>query len=193
MTTTLPPADDLDTGRILDLLVLAFAADPGIRWLFPDHHRYRTAFPAMLRLVAGPTLEQGRIDVVGGGAGAALWLAPGATSDEEAWGPFFLEHVDADRLDDVFAWGAQVGEHHPTEPHWYLMAVGVDPYRQGNGHGSALLRRGLERCDRDGVPAYLEAGHPRNRALYERHGFETIGEIQVGDAPPAWPMLRPPR
>jgi hypothetical protein len=55
------------------------------------------------------------------------------------------------------------------------------------------LRRGLERCDRDGLPTYLEASHPRNRTRYERHGFETIGEIQFGVCPPGWPMLRPPR
>jgi len=65
LTTALPRADDLDSDRILDLLLLAFAADPGIRWLFPDHHRHRTAFPAMLRLVAGPTLEQGRFVLTG--------------------------------------------------------------------------------------------------------------------------------
>jgi ribosomal protein S18 acetylase RimI-like enzyme len=192
MTTMLPPADDLDVDRIIDLLVLAFATDPGMRWLFPDPHRYRTAFPEMVRLVAGPSLERATTDVVGGGAGAAVWLPPGVTGDDDSWGPFFAEHVDADRLDEVFAWGAQVGEHHPTEPHWYLLAVGVDPYRQGNGHGSALLQKGLARCDRDGVPAYLESVHPRNRALYERHGFEAIGAFQVDGAPPGWAMLRHP-
>jgi hypothetical protein len=50
---------------------------------------------------------------------------------------------------------------------------------------------GLARADRDGLPAYLEASAPRNRALYERHGFEVVGEIQAGDSPPLWPMLRP--
>jgi len=34
----------------------------------------------------------------------------------------------------------------------------------------------LQACDRDGVPAHLEASTDRNRALYERHGF-TLTEI----------------
>jgi hypothetical protein len=29
--------------------------------------------------------------------------------------------------------------------------------------------------------------------LYRRHGFEVLGTIQIGDAPPIAPMLREPR
>ena len=38
--------------------------------------------------------------------------------------------------------------------------------------------------------AYLEASSLRNKSLYERHGFECIGEIQIGDSPTAYPMVR---
>ncbi len=193
MTATVPPNHRVDTGRILEVLLSAFSSDPGFRWMFPDPHRYRTAFPEMVRLAAGTAIEDATVDVVGGGVGAAVWRAPGvASAADETWGELFLALVDPARLAAVFAFGEQFGSYHPSEPHWYLVAVGVDPYQQGSGHGSALLRTGLERCDRDGLPAYLEAGHPRNRALYERHGFEVLGEIQVADSPPAWPMLRPP-
>lgn len=34
---------------------------------------------------------------------------------------------------------------------------------------------------------------PRTRGLYERHGFELLGTIQVGTSPPIFPMLRTPR
>jgi ribosomal protein S18 acetylase RimI-like enzyme len=108
------------------------------------------------------------------------------------WAAHVEAHLDPARLGDVFAWGEQVGQFHPTEPHWYLAQIAVTPGRQGRGHGSALLRSGLERCDRDGLPAYLESSSPRNRALYERHGFDVIDEVRVADSPPIWPMLRPP-
>ena len=45
---------------------------------------------------------------------------------------------------------------------WYLHHVGVDPDHQGGGIGSALVKSGLARAAEDGIPAYLEAGNPRN-------------------------------
>jgi ribosomal protein S18 acetylase RimI-like enzyme len=82
---------------------------------------------------------------------------------------------------------------HPHEPHYYLSIVAVAPEHQGRGIGSALIRPILERCDRDGVPAYLEATTERNRALYERHGFRVSEEVRwPDDGPPLWLMWREP-
>jgi hypothetical protein len=47
--------------------------------------------------------------------------------------------------------------------------------------------------DRDHMLAYLESSNPKNIPLYERHGFELLGTIQVGTSPPIFPMLRTPR
>jgi len=51
----------------------------------------------------------------------------------------------------------------------------------------------LNVCDGQNVLAYLEATSPRNIPLYERHGFEAIGSVQVADSPQIIPMLRKPR
>jgi len=74
----------------------------------------------------------------------------------------------------------------------YLPFIGVDPAQQGKGSGAALLKSVLAKCDKTHVPAYLESTNPRNRTLYERHGFRAMGEIKVGDCPPIVPMLRRP-
>ena len=71
--------------------------------------------------------------------------------------------------------------------------IGVDPTHQRKGCGAALLRETLRQCDRDHVPAYLEASNPANMNLYRRHGFEVQGTIQVGSSPPLFPMLRTAR
>jgi GNAT superfamily N-acetyltransferase len=82
---------------------------------------------------------------------------------------------------------------HPHEPHYYLPFVGVDPEWQGRGLGGAVLAPVLERCDAEGMPAFLEASTPRNRALYERHGFAATEEFTLGEgAPPQWRMWRAP-
>ena len=81
---------------------------------------------------------------------------------------------------------------HLRGPHYYVRDVGVLPSMQGHGLGSALLRPTLERCDREGLPAYLEASSERSAALYERLGFQITRELRVGGSPPLRLMVRPP-
>jgi ribosomal protein S18 acetylase RimI-like enzyme len=83
--------------------------------------------------------------------------------------------------------------YHPQEPHWFLPFIGSDPSQQGKGYGTALMKHALVPCDLDHKLAYLEASNPKNIPLYERHGFELLGVIQVGTSPPIFPMLRKPR
>ncbi|MFI7384201.1 GNAT family N-acetyltransferase [Streptomyces sp. NPDC049813] len=84
---------------------------------------------------------------------------------------------------------------HPTgRAHVYLWMIGVHPERQGEGLGTALMAPVLERCDREGVPAYLEASNARSRALYERLGFVFTGTaVDLPGGPSLWPMWREPR
>jgi ribosomal protein S18 acetylase RimI-like enzyme len=83
----------------------------------------------------------------------------------------------------------QMGHYHLKEPHWYLPMIGIEPTQQGKGHGSALMQHVLAQCDRDRLPAYLEASKPANVLFYERHGFEVLSTIQIGASPPIFPMV----
>lgn len=192
---TAPTATSTTTDRAdaIAALVVAFSADPVIRWMYPNAQRYLVHFPELVQLLSSGAFEAGAVDRASRGAGTALWVPPGAPTDDEALVELLVRSIDAHRHPTAFSFLEQVQQHHPTQPHWYLPVIGVDPRCQGQGYGSSLLRRGLDRCDRDGLPAYLEASSPRNRELYERHGFEVIAVIQADDSPPLWPMLRPPR
>lgn len=53
-----------------------------------------------------------------------------------------------------------------------------------------LMRHALELCDQQGVRAYLESSNQANIPFYERLGFEVMGKIEVGSAPPVHPMIR---
>jgi ribosomal protein S18 acetylase RimI-like enzyme len=64
-------------------------------------------------------------------------------------------------------------------PHWYLMALGVDPAHQQRGHGSGLVRRGIRRADSGALPIYLETETGANASFYERLGFEVLDEITI--------------
>jgi len=182
-----------DEDRAIATLTTAFANDAVTRWFLRDAHFYVTYWPQLTRALGGAAFQGGTADSIDDHAGVALWLAPGVSSDDEAIGALAVDAVPEDQRDEIFAFMTQVAEFHPHDPHWYLALLGVDPVKQGRGCGSALLVHGLDRCDRDGVPAYLEASSARNKALYERHGFEEIGVIQAGSSPPMFPMVRSAR
>jgi len=192
-TTEANVATTVDQDRAIDTITAAFISDPVSRWAFRDAHQYLTYFPRLVRAFAGGAFDSGTAHSVEVFSGVALWLPPGVHPDEEAMGALMEEGIPASEQVEIFGFPGQMGEYHPTDQHWYLPMLGVDPARQGRGYGSALLRHGLETCDTQGIPAYLEATSERNKRLYERHGFEAIGVIQSGSSPPMWPMLHKPR
>ena len=187
--TTIAGADDPE--RVCSILTRAFADDPPCRWLFPEDALHESAFPRLALALGGAAFD-GRT-LVAHEHGAALWLAPGVAPDEEALVALVGSRVAPGRRDAAFAVFAEMDACHPPEPHWYLPLVGVVPERQGEGIGAALLASVLERCDRTGALAYLEATTGCSRRLYERMGFEATGVIRVGDCPPIVPMRREPR
>lgn len=187
------PAQLADYDRSIATLVAAFIADPFIRWMFPSPTQYLEYFPLVLKYFAGGAFGHSSAYRSDDFMAVALWLPPGVSPDEEALGAVMQEGVAAELQDEVFEVLEQVGAGHPEEVHWYLPAIGVDPRNQGRGYGSTLLARGLEGCDRDHVAAYLEATNPANIPLYQRFGFEVVGQIQAGSSPAITPMFRAAR
>lgn len=182
-----------DEGRAIATLTIAFSSDPVARWVFPDADRYLTYWPRFVSALAANAFAAGTADSIDDCGGVAIWLPPGLGPDEEAMAAIVAEAVPEPDQPEVFDVMGQMGEYHPTEDHWYLPLIGVDSAKSGGGLGSALLRHAAERCDRVGLPAYLEATDPRNRRLYATYGFEELGVIQAGKSAPMWPMLRKPR
>jgi GNAT superfamily N-acetyltransferase len=181
-----------DEVRAIATLTIAFGSDPVARWFLPDAGRYLTYWPPFVTAFAGKAFAAGSADSIGDCGGVALWLPPDVAADDEAMAAIASEAVPEPEQEEVFGVLGQMGDYHPTERHWYLPLMGVDVAKQGGGLGSALLRHAAARCDRDGLPAYLEATNPRNKRLYASHGFEELGVIQAGGSPPIWPMLRKP-
>lgn len=177
----------------------AFAADPIMGWMTRteplDAARLRRFFET---IVDGELQKESHVTYVAGtGGGAAVWRDVGDK------GPSTGELLkSAPRFVRVFGLGlaramrlaAAVDRSHPKEPHVYLFFVGVHQDRRGRGVGASLLAPVLERCDREGVPAYLENSNPSNEAFYARLGFVPRGSISLPKgAPPLTPMWRDPR
>jgi ribosomal protein S18 acetylase RimI-like enzyme len=187
-----------DVPQLARALARAFQDDPIVRWMVPDEaerlERSERGFSLYLRKVY---LQHDECYTTEGVVGGALWMPPGT------WhlGPLAklrllpgLVAAAGPRLPQALRALATLESNHPKEPHWYLGSVGVEPEAQGRGLGTALMRPIVERCDREQLPAYLEASTPRNRACYERQGFEVTEEFHFPkDGPPSWRMWRDAR
>ncbi|WP_448574136.1 GNAT family N-acetyltransferase [Trichothermofontia sp.] len=178
---------------VIATMVLAFSGDPAVRWLYPDPHQYLAYFPQFVQAFGGQAFTQETAYCIDGYSGAALWFAPGVEPDVEGVIELIQRSVFESEQTDVFDVFEQMDAYHPKSPHWYLPLIGIEPTQQGQGYGSALMRYILNHCDRDQLPAYLEASHLGTVSFYQRHGFEVIGTIQAGHSPTIFPMLRHPQ
>lgn len=179
--------------RALDTLVLAFTADPVIRWLYPEARQYLTHFPEFLAAFGGRAFAERTVWRLGAFSAVALWLPPRVDLDGDAIVAVLTETVAPEQHEDAFSVLGQMDDAHPRFPHWYLAWFGVDGAVQGRGFGGELMTHCLRIVDEDHLPAYLDSPNPRNVSFYERHGFEVTGRAQAGACPPVVSMLRPAR
>jgi GNAT superfamily N-acetyltransferase len=194
-----PAESAADREAAAEALALAFAADPCWAHLMPaEAGRGDRLLSYFMTEIASLVPDHRQLWVTEDLGGAAIWAAPGR------WRvPLRVTLGEGPRMLGVFGRRLPLGlrtqlrleRGHPKSPsHWYLHYLGVEPRRQGRGLGSALLRPVLERCDRERVPAYLEASTERNRALYERNGFDLteVFPMPGRGGPPVRRMWREP-
>jgi ribosomal protein S18 acetylase RimI-like enzyme len=184
-----------DAQRLQTVLAEAFVDDPVFGWLMPNDSRRR----ARLRRYFGIELRQfalphGRVWTTDDLAGAMLSLPPGKWRVPLGTtllhgSAFGVQVARAARFGATMEWRHM---RHMRAPHYYVRDIGVHPDRQGRGLGGALMRPTLDRCDREGLAAYIEASNERSAALYERLGFQLTEELRVGGSPPLRLMIRPP-
>lgn len=180
-------ATSADRTTLATTITAAFFDDPVCRWLFPDDDRRREVLEPMFRVYLDAYLPHGETYLTADGTGAAVWLPPDTQlltdEGEEAFVAALVAIAGSDverlfKVNDIFT------IYHPTVPHYYLQFLAVAPGLQSRGIGSALLREGLERSDAEGTPVYFESTSPRNRALYERHGFVCQQVFSLPDGGP---------
>ncbi len=186
-----------DEPAVCAALARAFDDDPMVNWMAAqDARRERRVLDAMA-LTLEMTKAHDEVYTTTQIHGGALWAPPGK------WKLGALQQLMlVPRLTSVTTWkriwpimmGINALERkHPTRPHFYLFMLGVDTEFQGRGVGTELMRPVLERCDREGIPAYLESSKERNVPLYERNGFKVTEEFVVpSGGPKMWLMWREP-
>ncbi len=198
------------------LLARGFAEEPGNRAMFPDPelrerlavlvftHQlhatvpYATAFGALLDGQLGgaaiwhapkmtPISVRGQFELLAGLARQAPQLVRGLPD----LGAVVLRHAAA--VPRVVSGRHRAVTTASAGPTWHLAFLATDPQLRGRGLARCLLDHVLDRCDEDGLAAWLETTDPVNPPLYERFGFRTVGHIErAGWIPGLWVMRREP-
>jgi len=200
--TAVRPASPGEIADLAAVLTRAFARDPFYSYLVGDeserNQRMRDGWSGLLHHASNKLSTTYTTDDL---AGVAVWHPPGYR------GPGFVDSLrllpsvsrlagGMRRLREISKAVAALEERrrrHAPAAHFYLSALGVEPDRQGEGVGTALMQPVLERADRDRLPAYLETATGRNVLLYERQGFGVVEELTLPNTDVhGWLMLRPP-
>ncbi|HEV8574401.1 MAG TPA: GNAT family N-acetyltransferase [Dehalococcoidia bacterium] len=203
---TQTPIVSLESARITGagkVLGRAFWDDPAAIYVMPDDAKRTEELAWFMTNAARYGDLFGSVDTTADKVeGAAIWLPPAEThvSDEKMSEAGFDELADRlgedgyERFGNMFGRMDELHERDMSDPHWYLFILGVDPPRQGQGMGSAIIRRGLDRADAEDLPCYLETMKARNVPFYQKHGFEVVvDEIISNGGPRLWTMRRQPR
>ncbi|GAA0742198.1 GNAT family N-acetyltransferase [Dactylosporangium roseum] len=181
-----------DLGAVTGILAEAFLDGDLSGWLVPDRATRRTVYAGYFRIFAEFFLAHGLVETTGDLDAVALWWPVDQRLDLDIPGyDERLATVCGPAVGRFVRLDLAMHNSHPTgRPHHYLAFLAVHPDRQGEGLGSALLRHRHAHLDELGVPAYLEATNPRNRGLYERHGYRPREPIHIPDGPSMYPMWR---
>ncbi len=184
---TITPAE---YSRAASVLGRAFEEDPQWVALNPDPERRRTRLPQMfmgaIRLTAA---ADGVPERTAGCEAVALWLSPGNDIGlvpivRSGWlrsvrwmlTPPYRTLLHKFEVMRTFENRRKLLM---PDPHWYLMALGVDPAHQGRGYGPMLVLHATERADRGGFPMYVETETDLNERLYQKLGFETVDQFTM--------------
>ena len=181
----------------------AFVDDPMTSWVLgiaDAEARVAAGAAGFFRPALAAGIRRGHCyavtDSSGAVVGGSVWSPPDVAMLTEAEGAEFGMgvHLVAGEpaVERLMALGGLVGERHPHDrPHFYLFIVGAAEH--GRGHGAALLQPVIDRCDADGLPAYLESSNGRNVSFYERLGFRVTWEATpTEDGPVMRGMWREP-
>jgi hypothetical protein len=180
--------DELD--GVVALIGRAFAAEPLMNWVAGgDAARLRRYAALTVRGIAAAPGGEVLVDAEVTTAALVLPAGGPATGRRERLRrlPQLARGTGPARLPMVLRGLARLERARPPEPHRTLVALGVEPERQGRGRGSAML---CALGDRSAEPLHLATCSQRIVALCERHGYGVAHELALPcGGPLVWTML----
>lgn len=185
-----------------EVLARAFHDDPLFKWVLPDESKRARVLPWFMGTGTRYGHMYGEINTTEGKVeGAAVWLPPEnfqltplrMMRAGMVFAPLKLGPAAFGRFMSTVNHFEHLHKRDVAPRHWYLMILGVDPPRQGQGVGGILIQPVLARADAERLPCYLETVKESNVPFYHKHGFDVVveGDIPKG-GPHFWTMKREP-
>lgn len=197
-----------DIDAITDVMAGVLVDTPVGPWLIADRTVRHVVAVRYFAALAAYTMgdRAGKVEVAevdGRVLGAAIWFDYVGYRKDDPWAGQQLAELTAmvcgpytprfALLNDV------LNAQHPVAEHWHLACLGVDPFWQGRGLGTALLTHRHTILDSIRAPSYLVATCHPSRGFYQRHGYTdrplspfSAPHEPFGDPPAMWPMWRGP-
>jgi ribosomal protein S18 acetylase RimI-like enzyme len=124
-------------------------------------------------------LPHGRIWVTDEVSAVAVWFPPTMAADVFAPHAAAFQEISGSRAAVAAEYGQATAIFHPAEPLWVLALAAVDPDRQRQGLGKAVIAPGLAAADAEHVAAFVETQDPANVGFYESLGFIVTAELEL--------------
>lgn len=182
--------------RVTKIMGEVFDDDPIQRWVFGDTFDVGLFFGTAARALY---LKHGHCWASTDSKAAVLMLPPKVNKQVPIYKmlsmlPSMLKHGGLSSITRGIIADERVAKKAPKRDYFYIFAIGAAKSARGQGYGSMLLKQCITSAEAQGLPIYLENSKLENIAFYQRHGFEVIEKISIGNAsPPMWLMLREPR
>jgi GNAT superfamily N-acetyltransferase len=199
--TSLTSSDEVDEAAMV--AARAFHNDPFFIHLAPPallRARGMAIFMRSMLRNLGPgglvtnARHQGRIVGIGAWVAPDGYPYPARQQVRQLLGTVHAFLPRPQMMPDGMRYMRAIEKSHPKGPLWYLAVLATDPEFQRSGVGTALVEPIIDRCDTEGIDAYLETQKEDNLAYYRRFGFEVVDRLSpVTDGPPLWTMRRQAR
>jgi ribosomal protein S18 acetylase RimI-like enzyme len=176
---TVREAAAADVDAAVDTLTRALTDYPMARACFdPDGYVDRlTQYHYLFVKAIG--LPHGRVWITDDGSAVTVWLTP--TTPPEAFTPHAgaFQAISGSRAELASEYGQATAIFRPRSPHWLLALAAVEPERQRQGLGRAVIAPGLAAADAEHLPVFLETQDPANVGFYESLGFTVTAELEL--------------
>jgi hypothetical protein len=189
------------TQALAGVLSRAFYEEPYFTYMVPDENERRSVLPGFLNAILDVSRLDGESYTTPDVEGGAVWISPDHTSTFERSvrarlrsTNFTLSTPSFRRCVRLSTRLEQVREQLSRSPHWYLIALGLDPTNERASIRPALLQPVLSRADAEGSYCYLETLQERSLSFYDAQGFRIEGCGRITQSGPRfWAMIRAPQ